>query len=214
MALIMWQIEKAYFGITLEPEDLIEDDEAAEKDMKKPIAPAKKQVVVPALTVKSGTSPKPAAKKQSSRKIPTPVTTTARLVATPKRASQTAKKDVPIISQKQPAMTKPAAINAEQEKKELIKLHDTFAAVPQETRKQVQPSLDEGKKYKLTKKNAFSMIEAYAGADYTYFSFSKIRKELGAVNEKDALKLKKFLLNACGLGYIVKKGSKYFIQRE
>jgi len=205
--LITWQIEKAYFGITLEPEDLIEDDETAEKEMKMPAVPVKKQAIVSVPAVKPAKPAKPAVKKPATMKAQAP---TAMSTA----VSPPAKKAAPSTGQKQPAMVKPATIDQEKAKQDAAKLHDVFATVPTETSKQLQQPLIIGKKVKISKKNVFSMIEAYAGADYTYFSFSKIRKELGAANDKDAMKIKKILLDACQFGLLVKKGSKYFLQKE
>ena len=213
VALIMWQIELAYAGITLEPEDLIEDDEATVKDMKNPAKIVKKQAATPVPARQATVPAKPAAKQQAPKKAPATAATTARPATATQPAAPLAKKPAQGTSQKAPAPAKPAAVRPEQAKKEAAKLHDMFAAAPA-TSTQVEPPVDEDKKFNVSKKIVFSMIETYTEAGYTYFSFSKARKELGATNDKDALKIKKFLINACELGILEKKGSKYFILRE
>jgi hypothetical protein len=214
LALIMWQIELAYAGITLEPEDMIDDDEAAEKEMKKPATIVKKQSVTPLPAKKATGTAKPAAKK-----APAPATTTARPATSVQPAATATKIPAQGTSQKELVPAKPVAANPEQAKKEAAKLHDMFAASPvspvsQAPIKQAASSVDEDKKFKVYKKIVFDMIDAYTEAGYTYFSFSKARKELGSTSDKDALKIKKFLINACELDILEKKGSKYFILRD
>ena len=209
VALIMWQIELAYMGIKLEPEDMIEDDEAAEKEMKNPATILKKQAAsVPAQ--KAAVPAKPAAKAQAPAKAPAIAATQARPATAAKPASLPTKKPAQGITPKATATAKPAVVNPEQAKKDAAKLHDMFATST-EPSMQIEPASDEDKKFKVSKKIVFSMIQDYTDAGYTYFSFSKARKELGATNDKDALKIKKFLINACELNMLEKKGSKYFI---
>nr|MDO8108804.1 hypothetical protein [Candidatus Sigynarchaeota archaeon] len=217
LSLITWQIEQAYSGIKLEPEDLIDDDEEAEEDMKRPASPAK--TTAPAVK-KTAEPAAPKASTATVQKAPAAAKTPSAEPATPKLAVK--------AESKQPATPKVDEVLPDKASMEAAKLHDAFAAKPkaapkkqeeqtvaaeEPVAKHVLPS-ETGKMYKVNKNNVFTTIDAYADAGYTYFSFSKIRKELGVKKNRSLLKLKKLLVEDAILnGLVEKKGRKYYIQK-
>ncbi|MEX2717266.1 MAG: hypothetical protein Q6353_005095 [Candidatus Sigynarchaeum springense] len=226
ISLITGYIDSAYSGIELEPADLADEDESELKSgAPKPAArpavatiarkkqpmrvagviqkPVARPIPSPAAQAAARQKPEveskatPVEQKPTTKAVPLFPTAGAAKPAGAKREGESGAKlanQLASISAKEPEM-------ADAEKKEMEAISDEAGTYPV-------------KKVKLNRKNLQLLIQVYIDEGYHAVSFSKFRRDMGVGKGKDALKLKKLMLEAVAMGFLAKKGSKYIIQRE
>nr|MDO8083450.1 hypothetical protein [Candidatus Sigynarchaeum springense] len=226
ISFIIWHIDSAYSGIELEPGDLADEDDSelksgAPKPAPRPAAAAiarKKQPMMVA-----GAIQKPFAKPKPSPAAQPAAVQKARVESKVEPVDQkSGNKAVPFLPAAPAA--KPAGAKAEGESgaKLASQLASISAKEPEEEQEeeQEQEAIPEEaatqpmKKVKLNRKNLQLLIQVYRDEEYHAVSFSKFRRDMGVGKGKDALKLKKLMLEAVAMGFLAKKGSRYIIQRE
>ncbi len=230
ICLIVWRIDSAYSGVELEPGDLVDEDESelksgaprpAPRSAAAAIARAKQPMKL------AGVIQKPVAKQPATQPRPSPVGQPAapqKAVADTKAAA--AGEPKPTAKAIAFLPTAPAAKPTSPRKDDDAgaRLASQFASIsPEEAEEpekvEKEDAVDDAatgpvQKIKLNRKNVQLLIQIYREEGYHYVSFSKVRREMGVGKGKEALKLKKLMLEAVAMGFLAKKGSKYIIQRE